>query len=86
MNRQLYFNYIEEKLSILATRIELRSKRNLLDLNLHSENFYQHFFNQLFVVELQNLNAIKPNAIAIDLIDHKNKIVVQVSATATKEG
>jgi len=84
MNRSHLFNYIEEKLSQLATRIEVRGKLNLLDLHLHSENFYLHFFNNLFGWQLDNLNTVKPNVEAIDLIDHENKIVVQVSATATK--
>lgn len=85
MNRLSYFNYIVEKLSALATTIELRGKLNYLDLHLHSENFYQHFFNELFGWELQNLNQAEQNAEAIDLIDRKNKIVIQVSATATRQ-
>lgn len=84
MNRPLHFNYIEEKLHFLAFRIESRGKLNLLDLHLHAENFYLHFFNTLFGWQLQNLNTIKQNAEAIDLIDHTNKIVIQVSSTATK--
>lgn len=85
MNRSNYFDYIEEKLSILATRVELRGKLNILDLHLHSEDFYADFFNLLFNWELKNLNAIKQNVEGIDLIDLKNKIVIQVSATATKQ-
>lgn len=84
MNRAHYFDYIEEKLTHLATRVALRGKLNILDLHIHSENFYLYFFNELFGWKLQNLNAIKPNATAIDLIDQTNNIVVQVSATATK--
>lgn len=85
MNRSNYWNYIEEKLSILATRIELRSKLNILDLHLHSENFYLHFLNELFGWQLENLNAFKPNTEAIDLIDSNKQIAIQVSATATKQ-
>lgn len=85
MNRAHYFDFIENKLSCLATRIELRGKRNLLDLNLHSENVYLYFFNELFGWQLQNMNVIKPNAEAIDLIDQTNQIIIQVSATATKQ-
>ncbi len=84
MNRSNYFNYIEEKLSILATRVELRGNLNILDLHLHSENFYADFFNLLFNWELKNLNPIKQNVEGIDLFDLKNKIVIQVSATATR--
>lgn len=43
MNRSQYFNYIEEKLNTLATRIESRGKLNILDFHLHSEDFYLHF-------------------------------------------
>ena len=85
MNRKHYFDYIVSKLSALAAEIEIRGKLNYLDLHVHSENFYLYFFNALFGWELQNLNAVKQNAEAIDLIDLNNKIVIQVSATATKE-
>jgi len=85
MNRSKYFNFIEEKLSVLATRIEVRGRLNILDLHLHSENFYLHFFNLLFGWELQNLNAVHQNAAGIDLVDTTNNIIVQVSATATRQ-
>ena len=86
MNRSNYFDYIEEKLSILATRIESRGKLNILDLHLHSESFYLHFFNLLFDGwELRSLNRIKQNVEAIDIFDEKNKRIIQISATATKQ-
>jgi hypothetical protein len=85
MNRSKYFNAIEEKLSFLATRIEMRGGLNLLDLNLHSENFYLHFLNLLFGWDLVNLNIKQHNAAGIDLVDTTNKIIVQVSATSTKQ-
>ncbi len=84
MNRSGYFDYIEEKLNILATRIQSRGRLNILDLHLHSENFYAHFLNELFNWELNNENPNKQNVEAIDLVDRQNKIVVQVSATSTK--
>ena len=85
MNRQTYFNFIEEKLSFLAFRLERRGGLNILDLNLHSENFYLHFLNLLFGWTLRNQNAVEANAAGIDLIDTDNKIIAQVSATATKQ-
>ncbi len=85
MKRQTYFNFIEEKLSVLAFRIEMRGGLNILDLHLHSENFYLHLFNLLFGWELQNLNAEQKNAAGVDLVDTTNRIIVQVSATATKQ-
>ena len=84
MNRSTYFNFIEEKLTLLSGRIEQRGKLNILDYHLHSENFYRSFMNILFDWRLVNMNVIKHNAEAIDLIDKNNKIIIQVSATATK--
>lgn len=84
MNRKLYFDYIEEKLSTLAYRIEGRSRLNLLELNIHSENFFAGLCNIIFDLELENLNFSYQNIEGIDLIDHKNKVVVQVSSTCTK--
>lgn len=85
MNRSTYFDYIEEKLNILAYRIDARGRLNILDLNLHSENFYMDFINLLYGWKLENLNSLNQNVEGIDLIDHSNKIVVQVSATASKQ-
>jgi hypothetical protein len=85
LNRTRYYNYIEEKLNFLAYRIETRGKVNLLDLNIHSETFFAELFNILYDYNLVNLNCIKQNVEGIDLIDTKNKIIIQVSATCTKK-
>lgn len=84
MSRSEHFNTIEEQLSILAVRIKTRGALNILDLHIHSENFYLHFLNLVFGWQLESLNAVNQNAPGIDLIDKTNQIVVQVSATATK--
>ncbi|MBN2595406.1 MAG: SMEK domain-containing protein [Marinifilaceae bacterium] len=85
MNRSIYFNYIEERLVTLGFRIERRGKLNVLDLHLHSENFYQFFFNLLYGYKLVNANYGQQNVESIDLIDKENKVVIQVSATCTKQ-
>lgn len=85
MRRAQLFNAIEFKLSTLATRLELRGRLNLLELNLHSENFYVSFLNLLFSWQLKNLNTAQQNAPGLDLVDDVNEIVAQVSATATKQ-
>ena len=85
MNRTTYCNYIDEKLHILAHRIDTNGKLNMLHLHMHSESFYQHLFNLLYDYNLINLNESLQNVEAIDLIDTKKKIVIQVSSTATKQ-
>jgi len=84
LERARLFNYIDERLRTLANRIAGRSKLNLLDLNLHSENFYANLLNLVYGWSLENENVLMQNAEAIDLADSINHIVVQVSSTNTK--
>lgn len=84
LNRMNYYNYIEEKLDFLAYRIKRRGKINLLELNIHSETFFAELCNLIFGFNLTNINAFVQNTEGIDLVDKKNKIVVQVSATCNK--
>lgn len=85
MNRQHYFNDIEERLSYLALRLEVRAAQNILDLNLHSEAFYQQLLNLTFSWNLSNINIMTRNAQGIDLVDSTGKTLAQVTATATKQ-
>lgn len=85
MKRQKYYNYIEERLNTLCTRINKNGKLNHLELHLHSEYFYRDFFNKLYKWNLYNENDKIRNVEAIDLIDDANKYIVQVSATNTKD-
>lgn len=85
MNRMMYYNYIEEKLGVLAFRINKRGKLNTLDLNIHSETFFADLCNIIYDFKLANLNAFKQNVEGIDLFDNFNQIIVQVSSTCTKQ-
>jgi hypothetical protein len=85
MNRPNYFNVIEERLNLLALRINKRGQLNILDFHGHSEYFYQYFLNEVYGWTATNENDNKQNVEAIDLIDHTNKFVIQVSATASKQ-
>ena len=85
MNRSYYFDFVEEKLTALAVRIGVRGRVNVLNLNVHAENFYVHLFNEVFGLSLVNANAYDQNAAAVDLVDASNRIIIQVSSTATKQ-
>lgn len=84
MNRSLYWDLCEERLSYLCTRVELRGKLNILNFHLHAEDFYVNFLNVLFEYKLKNMNAVSQNVEGIDLIDTTNELVLQVSSTASK--
>lgn len=85
MRRKNNFDSFLERLIFLNKEIELRGKLNLNDLAVHSEDFYINLFNQLLGLNLKNLNTIKSNAVAIDLLDSENKVIIQVTATCTKQ-
>ena len=85
MNREKLFNYIHDQLAVLARKVETRGRLNILDLHLHSENFYRDFLNLLYGWKLENLNKVNQNVEAIDLIDNVNRIIIQVSSTNTKQ-
>lgn len=85
MNRPNYFNAIEERLNFLALRIISRGRLNILDYHGHSENFFQFFLNEVYGWSVTNENEIKQNIEAIDLIDRTNNLILQVSATSSKQ-
>lgn len=85
MNRPNYFNVIEERINLLAIRIISRGRLNILDFHGHSENFYQFLLNEVYGWTVTNENDFKQNVEAIDLIDHTNKFILQVSSTANKQ-
>lgn len=83
MQSKTYFDLCVKKLSLLAYEVEIRGSVNILDLHVHCENFYARLLNCIYGLALVNMNAIEQNAEGIDLIDHNNKTVLQVSSTAT---
>lgn len=85
MKRQRYYNYISENLEILSSRIRTSGKLNILDLHIHAEPFYRDLLNMIYDLNLEAANIFSANEAAIDLVDDKNKVIIQVSATATKQ-
>lgn len=85
MNKSAMFDACESKLSWLCTRVLLRGKLNILNLNLHCESFYAELLNRVYSLQLTNANAQVQNVEGFDLIDVDAQILIQVSATATKQ-
>ena len=85
MNREILFNEIGEILSMYACKLEQFGKLNLLNEHIHSEQFYRDLLNLLYGYSFRNLNDEHQNEAGVDLYYQAEKIVVQISATATKE-
>jgi len=55
-------------------------------INIHAENFLIPVLNEVFGLELENLNSSqKKNFPAIDLADFNNRVAFQISATAATD-
>jgi hypothetical protein len=59
-------------------------KLNILNNHVHCEDFYADLLNLVYGYQLKNMNAMDQNADGFDLIDEVGKLLLQVSATATK--
>jgi hypothetical protein len=78
-----YINYIVETLNVLRQEIISMTQLNLLDGNVHAENFIGDLINMCYGYKLSNLNEDKSNFPGIDLGDKKLGIGVQVTSTKT---
>lgn len=85
MNRDIYIAKIKTLLNILKSEIKDSGKLNLLDINVHAEDFFRDLLNLIYGWQLQNLNQWNLNAAGGDLWYDYGKIVIQVSSTATKD-
>ena len=76
-----YFNNILWGLNQLLCEISIGVRQNLTSTCVHAEGFFCDFLNVLYEWNLENINDEKKNNAGYDLIDKKNRIIVQVSRT-----
>ncbi|MDC3221619.1 SMEK domain-containing protein, partial [Gammaproteobacteria bacterium] len=79
---QNYLEQITTALAVLSRKVEISSSLGFTDINICAENFYRDLLNMSLGYSLNNINAINPNAAAIDLGDLENKIAIQVTSTS----
>ena len=75
------FKYIKKKLIELRSEVEIDNEIGHFDINKIVEDVYMHILNDVYDWDLKNANLLKENFPAIDLIDEKNMIVIQVTST-----
>lgn len=85
MNRDIYVSKIKTLLNILKGEIKDSGKLNLLDINVHAEDFFRDLLNIIYGWQLQNMNQWNQNAAGGDLWYDGGKLVIQVSSTKTKD-
>lgn len=85
MLRKSIYDYISQKISSLITNIKMNSKHNLLELNIHAENFTVDLLNHVYGYNLINANDLHQNMPGIDLIDKIEKLVFQITSTNSKD-
>ena len=76
--------YISDKLSFLSSKVERDNSQGLYNINKISENIFLHLLNSSFDYNLEDANRVLYSDFpAIDLIDHSQKLVIQVTSTLT---
>lgn len=85
MNKKKKIDRIAELFSRFRAEIEILNSLNLYDINIHAENVIIPILNKIYGLNFINANFFEKNTSAIDLIDVENRIVIQVTSTATGE-
>lgn len=83
MKRISYLDKITTYTARFVVEVEGFNAVGQYHINIHAENFLIPVLNEVFSLQLENLNATqKKNFPAIDLADFKNRVAFQITATA----
>jgi hypothetical protein len=83
MNRIEYINKINTYAARFVLEVEGFNAANQYHINIHAESFIIPVLNEIFGLNLENLNSTqRKNYPAIDLADFKNRVAFQVTATS----
>ena len=80
LSQDVYLKNIVNSLAILKNEVSLLNAISLYDINVISEDFYAKLLNLILGYNLVNKNGVEKNAPAIDLIDEKNRVSIQVTS------
>lgn len=84
-NRELKIKLISNEFAKWQVQIENLNSLNLYDANIFSEHTLCELLNLVFDYKLVNANLLQSNFPAVDLVDGKNKVAIQVTSTKTKD-
>lgn len=84
MNRIEYINKITTCAARFVHEVEGFNAIGNYHINIHAENFLVPLLNEVFGLELENLNSTKKKHFpAIDLADFKNRVAFQITSTSS---
>lgn len=84
MNRIEYINRINTCAARFVLEVQGFNAIGNYHINIHAESFLVPVLNEVFGLQLENLNATqKKNYPAIDLADFKNRVAFQITSTGT---
>jgi len=84
MNRIEYLNRINNYATKFVLEVEGFNAANQYHINIHAENFLIPILNQVYGLNLENLNSTqKKNYPAVDLADFGKRVAFQITATST---
>lgn len=84
VNKMKYVQYITDCLAFLSFKVKYANAVCFYDVNHIAEDVYCDILGEILDLKLENANNTEPNASAIDLIDKKKKVIVQVSSQRGK--
>lgn len=84
-NRELKIKIISNEFAKWQVQIENLNSLNLYDANIFSEHTLCELLNLVFDYKLINANLLQSNFPAVDLVDAKNKVAIQVTSTKTRD-
>ncbi len=85
MNVRNLLDSLSTRLEIIKGKLKLENSVNDLSYNIYLEGTYINILNEVYGYQLVNANMIQHNFPAVDAIDEKNGIYVQITSTCTKE-
>ncbi len=85
LKRGRYIGEIIDCLASLQQTVEFRTELGLTDLNKVCEDFFSQILSATYGLQLENTNKDKPNYKGIDLVDKKQKIIVQITSRNDSE-
>jgi hypothetical protein len=86
MNRQSRLARVAELLVRFTGEVKMLNAAGFYDINIHAENILVPLLNEALGLDLVNANfQEEKNFSAVDLVDRKNRVAIQVTSTANND-